>query len=323
MNHSRRTLGRILVSLGLAAVGLSSLGCVGAIVHTRGDATALIPNVTAVVALNPKLGFGRAVEQHRTARRTGDTLIEVTGGHAILAEELSGSDPELIADGVRSLGENPEQTLTFSVTGAREERTEAVSVVTSGSRRSVRRYVDYMVRLDVRRSDSADILGSVETFATCFANEPEIDARGQPRGLQKAIDDAIRAALKSFAPHLIASAPFPTLAEVPAQNDEAMQGGALADVDKLRKLQVLYPELTPDDLAALASSNARFLVIKPGRLAVLGLTTGDLLSGTGGRTLGSRAALARTLARGDTPAMSVDRVGKRFLVGQTLVARAR
>ena len=117
--------------------------------------------------------------------------------------------------------------------------------------------------------------------------------------------------------------PFPTVVEVPIRSEGSAIDGALAAVDKLRKLQVLYPELSSDDLASLASSNARFMVVNPGRLAAMGLVRGDLVTGMGGQNLGSRAAFARTLARGDTPALSIDRGGARFLIGQTLVAKAR
>ena len=309
----------------VALMGLGLLvGCGSAIVHTRGDADTLIANVAAVVSLPPRLGYGRAADQRRAARRMGDALIEATGGHAILSDELASADPELIADGLRALGEDPVRTLTFSVIAAHVERIEAAGVPSVGSRiRPVHRLVDYTVRLDVRRADRPEILGSIETFATAYANAPEINGAGRPVGLQQAIDEAIHQALKTFAPHLVPGAPFPTVVEVPARNEESAMGGALAAVDKLRKLQSLYPEQSVSDLAALASSNARFLIVKAGRLADLGLAPGDLVSGMGGQKLAGRAALARGLARGATPAMSVDRGGGRFLVGQTLVARAR
>jgi hypothetical protein len=299
------------------AAGLS--GCGTTIVHARADAAEFAPKVTAVMALPPRLGFGRAVDQRRAARRTGDALIEASGGHAILAEELPRLDPELLGDGIRSLGEDPSQTLTFSVTAARGERMESVAGIAG----AVRRYMDYTVRLDVRRADRPEVLGSIETCATAFSVAPDLDTEGRPQGLQKAINDAVTSALKTFAPQLVAATPFPTLVEVPARLEDNLQGGSLAAVDKLRKLEALYPELAVDDLAALASSRARFLVVNPGRLANVGIARGDLVSGMGGQTLGSRAALARILARGDVPALSIDRVGGRFLVGQTLVARAR
>lgn len=318
-NHNAR------IVAGLAVLGLLHLvGCANAIVHSRADADSLIPNIAAVVSLPPRLGYGRATQQRRAARRTGDTLIEATGGHAILAEELQSTDPELIADGVRSLGEDPTKTLTFSIIASRVERIEAAGGPQMASRvRLVRRTADYTVRLDVRRADHSEVVGSIETFASSDANAPEVDSDGHPLGLQQAIDEAIHEALKHFAPNLVAGASLPTVIEVPARNEEAAMGGALAAVDKLRKLQWLYPEQSPNDLAALASSNAKIMIVKPGRLASLGLAAGDLVSGMGGQSIGSRAALARALVRGATPALSIDRGGGRFLVGQTLVARAR
>ena len=316
---------RVELGLALVVVGGSALfaGCTGAIVHTRGDAAQLLPNVASVVALPPRLGYGKAAEQRRVARRTADSVIQATGGHAILAEELTSVDPELLADSLRSFGEDPTRTLTFSVIAARAERIETVGVPVAGGLRPVHRLADYTVRLDVRRADSRDILGTIETFATAFARAPEIDAEGKPVGLQQAIDAAIEQALKTFAPHLMSTTPMPSVVEVPARGEEAAITGALAAVDKLRRLQMLYPELSMDDLAAFASSNARFMVVKAGPLAALGLERGDLVSGMGGQNLGGRAALARRLARGQTPAMTIDRAGSRFLIGQTLVARAR
>jgi hypothetical protein len=210
--------------------------------------------------------------------------------------------------------------LTFSVIAARNERAEGSTV--GGSFR-VHRYADYVVRLDVRRADSPDVLGSIETFATAYARAPEVDDKGHAVGLQKAIDQAVHQALLSFAPKLVASAPFATIVEVPVRSEGSSITGALAAIDKLRKLQILYPEQTADDLATLASSSARLMIMKPGRLAALGLLPGDLVSGMGGQNLGGRAAFARTLARGNIPALSIDRRGARVLVGQTLVAKAR
>lgn len=317
MIHPSRPL-RLVAGAALSLVVLGA-GCGGAIVHTRGDASVLIPDVAAVLALPPRLSFGRVGDQRRTARRTGDTLIQATGGRAILSDELSSVDPELIADGLRGLGEDPQRTLTFSVIAARTDRAEGSSLA---GVRSVRRFSDFVVRLDVRRADRADILGSIETFATAFTNAPEVDAKGRPVGLQQAIDEAVHQALTSFAPRLVAKDIFPTVVEIPVRSEGSAINGALAAVDKLRRLQVLYPEQSPDDLASLASSSARFLIVTPGRLAALGLAPGDLVAGLGGHNLGGRAAFARNMARGNMPAFSVERAGGRFLVGQTLVAKA-
>jgi hypothetical protein len=326
MREGRRVVGAtVALALAAALTGGGSAGCATSIMHARPDAATLAPKVTAVVALPPRLGFGHAVDQRRTARRMGDALIEATGGHAILADELPRLDPELLADGVRALGEDPTQTLTFSVTAGRGERVEALALPAGAARgvgRPVRRYVDYTVRLDVRRSDGAAVIGSVETFASLFANAPEFDVAGRPRGLGAAIESAMKQALHEFAPDLLPTQPFPTLLEAPLRAEDDLHGGSLAATEKLRRLEALYPEASADDLATLASSRARFLILKPGRLAAVGLQRGDLVSGLGGQQLGSRAAFARTLAHGDTPALSVDRGGGRFLLGQTVVARA-
>src|SRR5947208_2439875 len=94
----------LLLAVGLAA---ATAACAGPVVHSRPDVDVLTSQVTAVIAMPPRLGYGRAADQRRAARRTGDTVISMTGGHAILAEELRGSDPEMIADSVRELGEDP------------------------------------------------------------------------------------------------------------------------------------------------------------------------------------------------------------------------
>lgn len=326
MREARR-VGRATLAVAFAVMmAAGATGCATSVMHARPDAATLAPKVTAVVALPPRLGFGHAVDQRRAARRMGDALIEATGGHAILADELPRLDPELLADGVRALGEDPVQTLTFSVTAGRGERVEALALpgggASRGAGRPVRRYVDYTVRLDVRRADSVDVIGSIETFASVFANAADFDPTGRPQGLGAAIDSAMKQALRQFAPDLIPTQPFPTMLEAPRRVEDDLHGGSLAATDKLRRLEALYPEASADDIAALASSRARFLIIKPGRLAAIGLERGDLVSGLGGQQLGSRAAFARTLARGDTPAMSIDRGGSRFLLGQTIVARA-
>jgi hypothetical protein len=224
-----------------------------------------------------------------------------------------------MVEGLRALGEEPQTTLTFSLSALRAERLENIGLMGSGAAQAVRRYADYTVRLEVRRVDGPAVIGTVQTFGSALASAPELDASGQPQGLQRAIHVAVRDALSRFAPRLVpAAAPFPFLAEVPAGLEQGLQSGAPALVERLRRLVALYPELTPDDLAKLATSRARFLVVKPGRLAAVGIQPGDLLATVGGKELGSRAALVRHLARGDTPPLSVERVGGRFLVGQPM-----
>ena len=281
-------------------------------------------SATAVVAFPPLLGFGGPAERLRAARRMGDGLIEATGGHVILAEELPGRAPEIMAEGIRALGEDPRTTLTFSPSAVRTERLENIGLAGgAGAANAVRRFADYTVRVEVRRVDGPAVIGTVETFGSALANSPEVDGSGQPQGLQRAMDVAVREALARFAPRLVpARVPLPVFAELPAGLEQVPRSGAPALVERLRRLTALYPELSPDDLAKLATSRARVLVVKPGRLAALGVESGDLLGGMGGKTLGSRAALARSLARGDAPALSIERAGGRFLVGQPVKSPA-
>src|SRR6185503_9528561 len=107
---------------------------------------------------------------------------------------------------------------------------------------------DFTVRLDVRRADASRVIASIETLATAFTDAPEIDKQGRPQGLQRAIDDAIHRAVTTFAPGLPAGAPFAALVEAPVEKDDGF-GGALGAVDRLRRLQALYPERPPAELA--------------------------------------------------------------------------
>ena len=300
-------------------------GCGGPLVQARPDSAGLSEGIETVVMLPPRLGFGKLAEQRRAGRRVGDFLIEATGGHAILAEELPGTDPELVTAGIRAVGEDPRHTLVFSILAARENRAESNAIPGMRGTAPVRRYSDFTVHLDVRGGETNEILGSVETYSTVYTNAPEIDPRGGPLGLAQAAREAIVEAIRRFAPRLVQAARaarFATLAELPSRAGADSASGPTSAMDRLRKLRILYPEVAETDLAALASSNARFVVIGAGSRCALGLEPHDLVTGTGGRNLGSRAAFARMLARGDTPALRIDRAGSRFLIGQTMVARA-
>jgi len=286
------------------------------------------PKVAVVVALPPVITFGKPADHPRAERRMGDALIEASGGHAILSDELPQPlEPGALPAAVRALGEDPARALTFAITAGRGDRAEALEL--GGTRRgsrAVRRYHDYTVRLEVRRCDGgAAVLGTVETFASAMVGEPELDPRGRPRGLQIAVAEALAKAVRMYAPDLAGGEPFPKVIEAPASpaTERARRAGTRAALERLKKIQALYPEASTDDLASLSSSRARLLVLEPGRLAALGLQRGDLVSGTGAQPLGSRAALARALARGETPALGVDRGRTHFVLGRPVVARRK
>jgi hypothetical protein len=99
----------------------------------------------------------------------------------------------------------------------------------------------------------------------------------------------------------------PLIAEVPA----AAAGAPLA---RMQAVSELYPELSVDQIQRLAGSRERFMVVRPGALAALGLAAGDLLAAPAGESLASRAALARRLARGGRVKLIVERAGQRYLL---------
>jgi hypothetical protein len=289
------------------------------------------PKVAVVIALSPVITFGKPADHPRAERRMGDALIEASGGHAILAEELppgpASLDDGALSAAVRALGEDPARALTFAVTASRSDRSEALELGgTRRSSRAVRRYHDYTVRIEVRRCEGGRaVLGTVETFASAMAGEPELDARGRPRGLQIAIGEALAKALRAYAPDLDRGEPFPKVIEAPAlpPSERGRRVGTRAALERLKKIQAIYPEASTDDLASLSSSRARLLVLEPGRLAALGLQRGDLVSGTGAQPLGGGASLARALARGETPALGIDRGRTHFVLGRPVVARRK
>lgn len=318
-----------------AIVGIAaSTGCGGAIVHVRSDIGDLPARIDTIVVLPARLGFGKLADQRRAGRYMGDFLIEATAGHAVLPEELPGTDPELIPAGLTALGEDPARAVTFSITAARSNRIEASDLPGRGNGQAVRHYSDYTVRLDVRSAATSALVGSVETYASAYANAPERDARGRPLGLAQAAEEAVRAAMRRFTPRLVQPTrprQFGTLVEIPRPRRGATSRGGAADrngggrdepgplvssADRLHRLQVLYPEVPEADLGRLVGSGARLLVLDPGRLRAFGIEKGDLVRGAGSQELASRAALARALARGEVPFISIDRPSGHFLLAR-------
>ena len=324
-----RAFALALTRVWLAACGaVWGAGCGGALVHVRADLGDLPERINAIVSLPPRLGFGKLADQRRSGRYADDFLIEASGGRTVLAEELRGTDPELIPAGLTALGEDPARAVTFSITAARGNRTEASELPGFGTGQALRHYADYLVRLDVRSALTGELLGSDETYASAYANAPERDTRGHPLGLAQASEDAIREAMRRFTPRLVQSPRggmhgFGRLVEIPPRRGDAGAGAVQTEPgptvsasDRLHRLRVLYPEVPESELARLSGSGARLLILDPGRMRVFGIETGDLVRGAGTHQLTSRAALARTLARGDVPTISVDRPAGHFLLAR-------
>jgi hypothetical protein len=296
----------LLPASALGAVALTS-GCAST-VEVGPAAQALAPRVTMIVALPTSVDWGGPGDQRRLQRRAGDRLLELTGGRAVIAEELvRGDDDASVREALGALGEDATAALSFAVHLALGKRLVNNANPISSFQATRRLIVDFTARLEVRHLGSPDIIGVVEAVASGPANEPEVGPDGERTGPLAAIDEALEKAVRAFAPGLV-SQPRPTLlVEVPAAD-----AGSL--VRRLAALGELYPELAADDMQRLAASRERFLVVAAGPLAALGLERGDLLGVPGRETAATRAALMRAVARGRKPLLSIDRGGQHYVL---------
>jgi hypothetical protein len=286
---------------------LLAAGC-GATIDVGPTARALAPAVTTVVALPTSVDWGGPGDQRRLQRRVGDRLLELTGGRAVIAEELvRGDDDASVRDALRVLGEDAASAVSFSIRIGIGKRLVNNANPISSFQATRRLVVEFSARLEVRHLGSSEVIGSVEAVSSGPANEPEVGSDGRRAGPLLAIDEVLEAAVRAFAPRL-ASPPRPTLVvEVPV--------AAAGDVVKrLAALAELYPELPAEDMQRLAESRERFLVVAAGPLAAIGLRPGDRLGVPGGQSAASHAALARAVARGRKPLLAIDRGGQHYLL---------
>jgi hypothetical protein len=236
----------------------------------------------------------------------GDALLELTGGRAVIAEELEGQDDPFLKEVVRSVGEDPARALTFAMRiGAGRRLVNNASPISS-FRQTKRLVVDFTAQIEIRRVGAPEVIGIVQTISTGAANEPEIGPSGERQGALAAIDEALEKAVRIFAPRLLTRRQPTLLVEIPMSASHDF-------VRRLETVQQLYPELTIEQMELLASSRERFLVVIPGSLGRLGLASGDLLGVPAGDTEASRAALVRAVASGKTPLLSINRGGQHFL----------
>jgi hypothetical protein len=254
------------------------------------------------------IGWGGDGDLRRIQRRTSDSLIAATGGRAVIAEELvTGEDDAAVTAALKTLGEDPAHALTFAVTiGMGGRMVNGVSPI-GGFIVARRAVVDFHVRVEVRQLGSRDVIGAVEMVTSGAPNEPEVGPDGDKRAVMQGIDDALGKAVATFAPRLAWEGPAAAVVEVPPE----VAGNVTR---RLATLAVLYPELSLDQMQALAQSRERFLVLAPGSLVSIGLAPGDLLGVPSGTTAASRAALTRAVARGLRPALAVVRDGQRYVL---------
>ena len=295
-------------SVAFAGLALAcAAGCASSI-EVRPAAEALAPTVASVVGLPLSVGWGGDAELRRIQRRASDSLIAATGGHAVIAEELvTGEDDPAVTGALKSLGEDPKRALTFTINVAMGGRMENGVSPIPGFIVGKRLVVDYHAHIDVRQLGNREIIGSVETVSSGAPNEPEVGPDGEKHAAMEAIDAAVEKAIATFAPRLASNTFGATIVEVPPE-------AAASVARRLTTLSVLYPELSLDEMQALAQSRERFLVLNPGALVALGIARGDLLGVPGGATPASRAALARAVAHGLKPALAVERGGQRYVL---------
>ena len=240
-------------------------------------------------------------------RLAADSLIEVTGGRAVIADELPGTTDSDVQAALRALGEDAANTLTFSITVGLGKRLITGANPIQSFTAPKRMVVDYVARIEVRHVGAPDVIGTVEAIETGAINEHGTGNTGERWAAAAAIDEALDEAVRTFAPGIHTPRRPTLIVEVPPAD-----AGNL--MRTLATLQRLYPELSVAQVQALADSRERFLVVEPGALATLGVAPGDLLGVPGGRTDASRAALARVVARGGKPLVAVVRGGQRYIL---------
>jgi len=292
---------------GLALCATAAASC-GASVEMGPGAQAIAPGIVTIVEMPVSIDWTGPGAERRAQRVAGDSLLEVTGGRAVIADELPGANDRDVQAALRALGEDSTHALTFTVSvgmGRRLVKGANPNHAFEGMRLAV---VDFMARVEVRMVGAPDVIGTVEAIHSGAPNEVEAPRGGERRGAAAAIDEALEAAVRAFAPAIYTPRRPTLVVEVPL-------AVARDVVKKTETLQQLYPELSVAELQILAESRERFLVIEPGHFAKLGVVPGDLLGVPGGETRASRAALARALARGGKPLVAIVRGGQRYIVG--------
>ena len=298
-------MARLRVTL-LAAGALFAPAC-GATVELRPGAVEYAPTIVSIVEMPPAIDWTGPGAQPRIQRLAADSLIEATGGRAVIADELPGTSDADVQAALRALGEDAANTLTFSITVGLGRRLVTGANPIQSFAAPKRMVVDYLARIEVRHVGGPEIIGTVEATETGALNENGTGNEGEKWAAAAAIDEALDEAVRTFAPRIHTPRRPTLIVEVPPAAAGDLMG-------KLQTLQRLYPELSLTQMQALAESHERFLVVAPGQLDKLGVAPGDLLGVPGGSTNASRAALTRVVARGGTPLVAVVRGGQRYIL---------
>ena len=145
--------------------------------------------------------------QQRVQRLAADSLIEVTGGRAVIADELPGTTDSDVQAALRALGEDAANTLTFSITVGLGKRLITGANPIQSFTAPKRMVVDYVARIEVRHVGAPDVIGTVEAIETGAINEHGTGNTGERWAAAAAIDEAMDEAVRAFAPRHPHAAP--------------------------------------------------------------------------------------------------------------------
>jgi hypothetical protein len=293
----------------LLGVGVLCAVACGATVEVRPGMEAFAPTIVTVVEMPPAIDWTGPGAQQRVQRIAADSLLEVTGGRAVIADELPGTSEWDVQSSLRALGEDPANAVTFSLSIGMGRRLVAGAAPIAGFQTVRRAVVDYVARVEVRHVGAPDVIGTVEATESGPAGESETTGGdGEKRGAVAAIDAVLDEAVRTFAPRIHTPRRPTLIVEVPV---------AAADnlVARLEALQRLYPELSVEAMQALAGKPRAL----PGRRARSHREAGRRAvvicwACRAARPMPAAPALARAVARGRKPMVSVVRGGQRYIL---------
>src|SRR3954466_15597637 len=95
----------VLTGLTLGLGVLSTIAC-ATTVDVRPAGEAFAPTIATIVELPPTIDWTGAGAQRRVQRLAGDSLLEVTGGRTVIADELPGASDAEVQAALRALGED-------------------------------------------------------------------------------------------------------------------------------------------------------------------------------------------------------------------------
>ena len=149
----------------LGAGVLCAAGC-GATVELGPGAAVYAPSIVTIVEMPPAIDWTGPGAQQRVQRLAADSLIEVTGGRAVIADELPGTTDSDVQAALRALGEDAANTLTFSITVGLGKRLITGANPIQSFTAPKRMVVDYVARVEVRHVGAPDVIGTVEAIKT-------------------------------------------------------------------------------------------------------------------------------------------------------------